>query len=238
MILSKIGFSVTAKIERAAAEAVAGFQEGKISTPNVADVMGRFRATGGAMCSIAGSEIHLVGTAFTVRTPPADNLMVHKAMDLAQAGDVIVVEAGGDMSHAILGELMCVYAQTRGIAGFVVDGPVRDGAAIRALSYPVFAKGLAPRGPHKEGPGEINVTISCGGLSVSPGDVIVGDADGVAVVPRGNAEEVAAAAGQVQRGEAETIQQIHDGWWRRDWVDETLLRKGCELDGHGNSQGA
>lgn len=233
--MSKIGFSVRAEIERPKSEIVATFQEGRMPTPNLADVMGRFRAMGGTIHSIAGDNIYLVGTAFTVRTPPADNLMVHKAMDLAQPGDVVVVEAGGDMSNAILGELMCVYAHTRGIAGFVVDGPVRDGAAIARLGYPVFAKGLTPRGPYKEGPGEINAPISCGGATVAPGDIIVGDGDGVAVVPRSGAAEVAASASQVEAKEAEAIQEIHGGQWQRDWIDEALLRKGCDLSGDSDS---
>lgn len=221
-----VGFSVTQDIERPPPEVVAAFIEKKIATPNVADVMGRFRAVGGDLRSITGPDVYVAGPAFTVRTPPADNLLVHKAIDIARPGDVIVVEAGGDMSHAILGELMCVYARERGVGGFVVDGPVRDGAAIAALGYPVFAKGLTPRGPYKEGPGEINVPVSCAGATVCPGDVVIGDGDGVTVVPRAQAGEILAAAAEVQVKEADTLRRIRDGRWPREWVDETLARKG------------
>lgn len=217
-------------VKRAAPDVIQELRERRIATPNIADVMNRFRATGGALVAVTGDEVYLAGSALTVRTPPADNLMVHKAIDIAQPGEVIVVEAGGDMSHAILGELMCMYARERGVAGFVVDGPVRDGAAIRSMGFPVFAKGLTPRGPYKEGPGEVNEVISCAGATVCPGDVVVGDADGVAVIPRESAQDVVAAAAAVQSSELDVFQQIREGRWPRDWVDATLERKGCELD--------
>lgn len=229
--MSNMGFRVRGGIERAAPSVVAGFSEARPPTPNVADVMGRFGAVGQGVHPINGDDVYLVGTAVTVKTHPSDNLMVHKALDLAKPGDAIVVDAGGDMAHAILGELMCTYARSRGVVGFVVDGPVRDGASIRKMGYPVFAKGLSPRGPYKEGPGEINVPISCGGTTVCPGDVIVGDADGAVVVPKESAAEVLEKATAVQREEEETVKKIASGQWEREWVDETLLRKGCELGG-------
>lgn len=229
--MSNIGFRVLDEIKRSDSAVLRGYSEAKPPTPNIADVMGRFGAMGQGIHPINGDEIYVVGSAFTVKTHPSDNLMVHKAMDLAEPGDVIVVEAGGDMAHAILGELMCLYARSRGVVGFMVDGPVRDGASIRKMGYPVFAKGLTPRGPYKEGPGEIGVAVSCGGAAVCPGDVIVGDADGAVVVPRDSAEEVLKNALAVQREEEETIRKIAGGEWGRRWVDEALRRKGCELDG-------
>lgn len=229
--MTSIGFRVLNDVRRSEKAVVEGFLDARPPTPNVADVMGRFGAVGNGVHSINGDDVYLVGTAFTVRTHPSDNLMVHKALDLAEPGDVIVVEAGGDVTHAILGDLMCSYAARRGISGMVVDGAVRDGAAIRAMGYPVFARGRAPRGPYKEGPGEINVPVSCGGVSVSPGDLIVGDGDGVVVVPGRWAAEVLAEAIALQRQEEVIAEKIAAGEWERDWVDATLLDKGCRLGG-------
>jgi RraA family protein len=229
--VSNIGFRILGGIQRPEEEVVAGFLEAKPPTPNVTDVMGRFGAVGRGMYPVNGDGVYLVGPALTVKTHPSDNLMVHKALDLAEPGDVIVVDAGGDMTHAILGELMCSYARRCGIAGAVVDGAVRDGASIRRMGYPVFARGLAPRGPYKEGPGEINVPVSCGGVAVCPGDLIVGDGDGAVVVPRQSAAEVLDNATALQRQEEAITKKIAAGEWERAWVDETLLKKGCELGG-------
>jgi RraA family protein len=227
--VSNIGFRIFSNIERVSPSVIERYSETKLPTSNIADVMGRFGAIGQGIRSLNKDGIHLVGTAFTVRIPPSDNLMVHKAMDLAGTGDVIVVEAGGDMTHAILGELMCIYAEKRGIRGFIVDGSVRDGASIRRLGYPVFAKGLTPRGPYKEGPGEINVPISCGGAPVHPGDMVVGDMDGAVVVPKDSAEEILEKALAARRDEEEATRRIANGQWERRWVDETLQEKGCEI---------
>lgn len=229
--MTGIGFRVLNDIHRPEETIVAGFLETRPPTPNVTDVMGRFGAVGQGVHPINGDDVYIAGTAFTVKTHPSDNLMVHKALDLAEPGDVIVVEAGGDLTHAILGELMCSYARWRGIAGIVVDGAVRDGAAIRKMGYPVFARGRAPRGPYKEGPGEINVPVSCGGASISPGDLIVGDGDGAVVVPRESAAEVLEKATALQRQEEAITKEIAAGKWERAWVDETLLSKGCKLGG-------
>ncbi len=229
--MTNVGFRVIGEVERVASSVIGGYAEARLATPNIADVMGRFGAIGQGISTLNDDDVYLTGTAFTVRTHPSDNLMVHKAMDIARPGDVIVVEAGGDTTHAIIGELMCTYARERGISGYVVDGSVRDGAAIRRMGYPVFAKGLTPRGPYKEGPGEINVPISCGGAAVCPGDVIVGDADGVVVIPRDSAGEILEKALAVQGTEEQVIRDISSGQWAREWVDETLLRKGCDLGG-------
>ncbi len=191
--------------------------------------MGRFRAMDHAIKSVNKPGIHVVGSAFTVRTHPSDNLMVHKAMDLAKPGDLIVIDASGDMGHAILGELMCHYAKGKGLGGFIVDGPVRDLYAIAEMGFPVFARGGTPRGPYKEGPGEINTVISCGNVPVAPGDVIVGDDDGVVVIPSAEAQEVLKSARAVQEKEAATIQAIYDGKWDRSWIDAALQAKGCEV---------
>ncbi|MGG1598280.1 RraA family protein [Paenibacillus naphthalenovorans] len=225
--MSNIGFRICKSVDRINPEIIAGFKG--IAASNIADVMGRFRAMDHAIKSVNKPGIHVVGSAFTVRTHPSDNLMVHKAMDLAKPGDLIVIDASGDMGHAILGELMCHYAKVKGLGGFIVDGPVRDLYAIAEMGFPVFARGGTPRGPYKEGPGEINTVISCGNVPVAPGDVIVGDDDGVVVIPSAEAQEVLKSARAVQEKEAATIQAIYDGKWDRSWIDAALQAKGCEV---------
>src|ERR1700722_14068461 len=149
---------------------------------NVSDVMSRMAAGGPTLRPMHGGGA-LVGPALTVKTRPGDNLMVHKALDIAEPGDVIVVDAGGDLTNAIIGELMLAHAMKRGIAGLVIHGAIRDAAAIRAHDLPVFAAGITHRGPYKDGPGEINVQIAIAGMTIAPGDLILGDEDGVIAVP-------------------------------------------------------
>ena len=136
-------------------------------------------------------DVSLAGPAFTVKTPPRHNLTLHKALEIAQPGDVLVVDAEGDLEMAVWGGLMSVSAKALGVAGMIVDGAVRDAAEIIRLHWPVWAAGFNPRGPAKDEFGAINVPISCAGLRVSPGDVVVADLDGIAVVPLARVEEVA-----------------------------------------------
>lgn len=225
--MSNVGFRVYENVKRADQALIDGFEG--IATPNIGDVMGRMFAMEHSIKSINKPGIHIFGSALTVRTHPADNLMVHKAMDLAQPGDIIVIDACGDMGNAILGELMCHYAKTKGIAGYIVDGSVRDLHGIAEMGFPVFAKGGSPRGPYKEGPGEINTIISCGGVSISPGDIIVADDDGVIAIPKDDAPTVLANAKKVQEKEKAVIESIYKGEWDRTWVDQTLQDKGCEI---------
>lgn len=155
--------------------------------------------------------------------------MVHKAIDLAQAGDVIVVDAGGVLVNAIIGEIMSTLAEKKGVAGFVIDGSIRDAGAIRAGSFPVFAAGVAHRGPYKDGPGEINCAISIDGMIVEPGDLIVADDDGVLCVPHDEAEAICKLTEAKKATEEKAIQQILAGTSDRRWVDEALHRLGCEF---------
>src|SRR2546430_4780937 len=125
----------------------------------------------------------LVGTAFTVRTRPGDNLAIHRALELVGPGDVIVVDGGGDETRALVGEIMKTIAEYRGAAGYVIDGAIRDVAAFAASDFPCFARTAIHRGPYKSGPGEINVPVSIGGSVITPGDIVVGDQDGGGWVP-------------------------------------------------------
>ena len=171
----------------------------------------------------------MVGPALTVKTRPGDNLLVHKALNVAEPGDVIVVDAGGDLTNAIIGEIMASYAASRGIAGIVINGAIRDCEMLRAGRFPVFAAGVTHRGPHKSGPGEINVPVAIGGLVIEPGDLVLGDGDGVHAVPYDRVSDVHAIALQRHAEEAAEMERIAKGTCDRSWVDRALIELGCEL---------
>ena len=175
----------------------------------------------------------LAGPALTVRARPGDNLMLHKAIDMAQPGDVIVVDAGGDLTNSLMGELMLAYAVKRGVAGFVLNGAIRDADAFRQVNLPVYAAGVTHRGPYKDGPGEINVPIAIDGMVIEPGDLVLGDADGVLAVPFDAADAVLAATQAKQDAEAQQMAAIEAGTNDRAWVDAALKRLGCEMPAEG-----
>ncbi|MBL8835221.1 MAG: RraA family protein [Alphaproteobacteria bacterium] len=161
---------------------------------------------------------HLVGTALTVRTRAGDNLYIHKAFDFARPGDVLVIDGGGDVSQALVGEIMMTYAKTLGIAGFVIDGAIRDAAAFRAGDFPCFARAAIHKGPYKNGPGEINVPVTIGGMVVAPGDIIVGDDDGVVAVPAAAAAAVLQGVRAQEAREAKALADIRAGTYDRSWL--------------------
>lgn len=153
----------------------------------------------------------MAGPAFTVRTCVGDNLFIHKALDLVRPGDVLVVDGGGDESRALVGEIMVSIAKSRGAAGFVIDGAIRDSGAIAQGDFPCFARAAIHRGPYKNGPGEIGVPVTVGGMIVSPGDIVVGDDDGVvAFTPERAADLLEAVRAQEQR-EADIMLSIREG---------------------------
>jgi RraA family protein len=201
---------------------------GAIAASQISDCMNRIPA-GGAPLRPFHRGGRLCGPAFTVKTAVGDNLMVHKAIDIAQAGDVIVIDAGGDLQQAIIGEIMTTHARGRGVAGFVVYGAIRDSGTLAQNTYPVYACGATPRGPYKDGPGEINVPVVVGGMVVNPGDIVVGDEDGITVIARGDAEAVLALAQKKKASEDKTLKDIAEGKWDRRWVDETLKKLGCDF---------
>jgi RraA family protein len=161
----------------------------------------------------------LVGTAVTVRVRRGDNLAIHRSFDFCRRGDVLVIDGGGDVSQALLGEIMATYAESIGIAGLVVDGAIRDVGAIRQKDFPVFARGVTHRGPYKDGPGEINVPVSIGGLVISPGDIVLGDEDGLVAFPQSEAPTLIEKAQAQMRREAETMLAIKEGRYDRSFVD-------------------
>lgn len=198
-----------------------------ISTSNVSDSMKRYNGASYNMRPFHNGK-KLLGTAFTVKTKPGDNLLVLKAINLAKEGDVIVVDAGGILSHAIAGEIMMKMAMKKNIAGFVIDGAIRDVEAIKEANFPVFAKGIIHRGPSKDGPGEINVPIHIAGMDVNPGDIIIGDEDGLVTIPRHEATEIAELAYEKEMNEKRIFEEIEKGTLNIEWIDNVLKEKGCE----------
>lgn len=214
------------KRERCISQAhVSAFSE--IPVANVSDTMMRMSA-GGARLRPMHRSGRLAGPALTVKTRPGDNLMIHQALEMAMPGDVIVVDAGGDLTNALVGELMTTYAIRRGVAGMVIDGAIRDFDVINAGDFPVYAGGVTHRGPYKDGPGEINVPISIDGMVIQPGDLMLGDTDGVLCVPLDSADEVLAASRRKVELERKMMQDIAAGKLDQTWIAATLRRIGCE----------
>lgn len=198
-----------------------------IPVANISDCMSRMTAGGPRLRPMHASG-GMAGPALTVKTRPGDNLMIHKAIDLAVAGDVIVVDGGGDLTNALIGEIMVSYAQRRGIAGFVINGSIRDLDFIRSGTFPVYAAGVTHRGPYKDGPGEINVPVAIDGMVIHPGDLILGDADGFLCVPFDDVEAVHAAATNKVAAEVKTLAAIAAGRHDTSWIDAALKRIGCD----------
>ncbi|NYZ13900.1 RraA family protein [Azospirillum sp. RWY-5-1] len=222
-----IGFRILKRRRQVGADLVSRFRG--LPVANVSDSMARMTAGGPRLRPLHRGG-GMAGVAVTVKTRPGDNLMIHKALDLAGPGDVVVVDGGGDLTNALIGELMVSYAQTRGIAGIVINGAIRDAGWIGAHDFPVYAAGVTHRGPYKDGPGEINVPIAIDGMVVEPGDLVIGDEDGVLCVPFAQAESVYAAADAKQRAEQQMMRAIEERRYDRRWVDESLTRLGCEVE--------
>lgn len=161
----------------------------------------------------------LAGTAVTVRTRGGDNLAVLRAYDFCRPGDVMVIDAGGDLTNAVFGGIMSLGAEKLGLAGLVIDGAIRDVAEIGERTFPVYARGVSHRGPYKDGPGAINVEVTVGGMVVRPGDIIIGDQDGLCAFSPDIAEEVIAKALKQRDAEEATIKAINEGRWDRSFVD-------------------
>jgi RraA family protein len=220
-----IGNQIRPRDRKVDAETIAKFAE--LPVANVSDSMSRVFAAGPTLRPMHAKG-SMAGAAITVRSRPGDNLMLHKAIDMAEPGDVIVVDAGGDLTNALMGELMLAYAVKRGVAGFVLNGAIRDVDAFVETNLPTFAAGVTHRGPYKDGPGEINVTISLDGMTIAPGDLVIGDADGVLAVPYDDLETVYEATMAKQAAEEKQMKAIAEGTNDRSWVDKALAAAGCQ----------
>jgi RraA family protein len=224
------GFRVCGHVDRPDPELVAGF--GAFDTPSISDKMNRLYTMAPGIRNLTDERLRLLGPACTVKVYPGDNLMVHKALDVAQPGDVVVVDTSGSTMTAVLGDLVSTKARHRGLAGFVVDGLIRDLAGIRALGdFPVYARGVTPTGPLHRGPGEINYPVCAGGIVVYPGDIIVGDLSGVVVIPQEIAGELRERLQASAAKESNYVEAVARGDFSNDWVDALLRENGLSLDG-------
>jgi RraA family protein len=227
----KPGFRYRVEFDRPAEHLIAPYRnlmkKTGCLTGNVGDCLGRTAAMDARIKSLA-EGMKIVGPALTVRVPPTDNLMIHKALTLIKPGDVLVIEGGGNHSWALLGFLMVSTAQKLGVAGIVADGCVRDAQEIRKSGFPVFSAGLSPNGPFKEGPGEINYPISCGGQVVRPGDIIIADEDGVVVLKQEMAQTVIEEVDKIIQREDKRLKEIGAGMVIRPGIDEILAQKGIK----------
>ena len=161
----------------------------------------------------------MAGTAVTARSRGGDNLTYLRALEFCRPGDVLVIDAGGDLQNAVVGGILTFYAARIGVAGVVIDGAVRDVAELREREFPVYARGVTHRGPYKDGPGEINVPVSVGGMVVNPGDVVVGDQDGLLAIPPEDVPWLIDKARGVLATEAETIRAMKEDRWDRSFID-------------------
>lgn len=199
-----------------------------IPVANLDDCMGRLAAVHEAIKPIG--KAGLVGSALTVKVSEGDNLMMHYAMDLVQEGDVLVIAAGGHTERAIFGDLMVSYLLTKKLAGIIVDGSIRDKADIVATGLPVYARGVTPNGPWKNGPGEVNTPVQIGGCLVCPGDIVVADEDGIIFVRPDEAEGLLQKVQTVMANEGKIMVNIREhGTMDRPWVKEKLTALHCEF---------
>jgi len=219
------GFGIRRDLVRLDPAIIQQFNE--YDTPDISDLLNRLYALNRDIRCLTGAHHAIVGAACTVKVSPGDNLMVHKALDIARPGDVIVVDAGASRMNAVLGDLISTKARHRKIAGFVVDGYVRDLPAILPLDFPVFARGTTPIGPLHRGPGEINYPICCGGVVVNPGDIIRADSYGVVVIPRESAVEVLERLKKNKEKMKDYLSAVKNGVFSNKWVDDILLESGC-----------
>lgn len=220
--MDKLGFRILSAPPRLSDDIVSRFRG--LASPNVADAMGRFNFMDPGIKARSG--LPLYGPAVTVNCRPGDNLMVHKALQVAEPGDIVVVSTCGNTTSAVFGELMCRVAVAKRLGGIIVDGAIRDVEGITQLGFPAFSRTVSPGACDKDGPGELNVPISCGGTVVMPGDIVVGDRDGVAVVPRANAADVLELVAQLIERERRRVEEINAGALFRQDVDELLRTKG------------
>jgi RraA family protein len=216
------GYKILPRVGRLAPALVEAFRT--VPTAHASDCLGRSVGALG-LRSFHGDQ-PMCGIAITVRARPGDNLMIHKALALGEAGDVIVVDGGGDLTQAVFGGLMRTTAVKKKLGGLVIDGAIRDTAEFAEGGLPCYARGAVHRGPSKEGPGEINVPVACAGMAVSPGDLILGDADGVICIPAAEVEallpQVRAHADKENKMRAAILAGVTDP----DRFDAILRKKG------------
>ncbi len=182
----------------------------QVPTPVIGDVMGRQNIMD-ARIRPAWAGARIVGPALTIMTYPSDNFMIHVGVTLAQEGDILIVDAGNYQNAGLWGEILTINAMQRKVKGIVIDGAVRDVKEIEELQFPMFASGINARGGYKSNPGTVNKPVSCGGVAVCPGDLIVADENGVAVIPRLDIEGIYEECVEKMNSESKIIEQLKQG---------------------------
>jgi len=223
MSKGKIGFRILERKNHIPAEILERFSD--FSSCNVADAMGRFRVMSAEIRPIVPTR-RIVGRAITVLTRGVDNLMMHKALAMSGPGDIIVVDTYGETNTSGWGGLMTHTAVKVGLEGIVIDGAARDLQDLQSLNFPVYARAVTARGCFKDGPGEINCNISCGGVSISPGDLIIADEDGTVCVPFEDVEYVLEKTEELVKNEIARVREIEKGVLFKASIDEILAKKG------------
>ncbi len=203
--MSEVGNRIYLNFERPDPELVGQFKD--LPSSNVGDMMNRLYCMREYIRQRNPKPLNMLGTAITVKVPDGDNAFIHKALDLAKPGDILVIDGNGCKTRSLIGEVMFTYAKNCNIAGIVVDGAIRDNDSLTHIDLPVYAKAVTPQGPYKNGPGEINVPVSCGGQVVFPGDILVGDPDGICVIRPEDAKKILADVRKKFQGEQEKLEQ-------------------------------
>lgn len=223
------GFRIRYDFDRPDPDLLAGYR--LFDSPDVSDLLNRLYTMSSSIRPVTSLATRVVGPACTVKVFPGDNLMVHKALDVARPGDVLVVDAGASLNNAVLGDLVSTKARHRGIAGIVVDGLIRDLPGIDKLGdFPVFARGVTPIGPLQRGPGEINMPVSVGGIVVHAGDLIVADLNGVVVVPLEVSEDILQRLVTRSVRAAEYLAAVARGTFSNAWIDGILRQAGMPAE--------
>jgi RraA family protein len=195
-----------------------------VVTPHLSDNLARLSGVTGLQRFHRARK--LVGTAVTVKARPGDNLLIYRALKDMSPGHVLVVDGGADVTNALVGELILLYAQQRGCAGFVIDGAIRDVAAFHAADFPCYARGVSHRGPYKNGPGAMNVPVNVGGQVIHAGDIVVGDEDGVVSFPQSEARALLDRVATTAANEAAIKGEIASGKPQQAWIDKVLSAHG------------
>jgi RraA family protein len=227
-IFPGVGFRIKREISRPQQNVAEAFKDFELA--DISDHLNRLYTVDPTIRCLAGANKRLVGPACTVKVYPGDNLMVHKALDIAKPGDVLVVDARGSKANAVLGDTISMKARHRGIAGFIVDGYIRDLSGIQEMDYPVYARGGTVVGPLHRAPGEINYPVCCGGVVVNPGDIIIADNSGVVVLPQGCIEQLHVELVRHNERAAAYLEKVRKGEFSNAWVDQLLATARCEIE--------
>ncbi|QEI08517.1 RraA family protein [Pigmentiphaga aceris] len=220
--MSEAPFTICPAPSLAPSQVITALQD--VVTPHLSDNLQRMQGIVGLQRFHRARK--LVGTAYTVKARPGDNLLIYRALMDLQPGHVLVVDGAGNADNALVGELIMLYAIERGCAGLVIDGAIRDSAAFHAADFPCYARSITHRGPYKLGPGAINVPVNIGGQVVSPGDLVVGDEDGVVTFPQADAERLLRAVAATVEKEDAIKAEILSGRVEQSWLTKTLSAHG------------